>query len=105
MHAPEHVRVEPRLQFVQRPVVGRARHLPCHYVNRLIGQRGIDDFVGLDEHEPLADPDRHLIAPGLAAGHHFDDLLELIVRGSGGRSLALRLDPPPGPLERLLQPS
>ena len=58
-------------------------HLPCHYVNRLVGQRGIDDLLGLDEHEPLADLDRHLLAPALPAGHQFDDLFELIVQWDG----------------------
>ena len=103
MHAPEDVRVEPRLQVVQRPVVGRARNLSCNYGNRLVGQRGIDDFVGLYEHEPLADSNRDLVAPSLANGHHFDDLLKLFVRGGLGVAWPLRLDSPPGALQRYVE--
>ena len=45
MDAPEHLWVQTRLQLVQRSIVGRPRHLPCNYVNRLIGQRRIDDLL------------------------------------------------------------
>ena len=38
VYAPEDIRVQTRLQVVQGAVVRRPGYLPCHYVNRLIGQ-------------------------------------------------------------------
>ncbi len=40
----------------------------------------IDDLLGLNQHEPFADLDSHLVPPDLPAGHHFDDLFELVVQ-------------------------
>ena len=77
MDAPEHLWVQARLQLVQRSVVGRPRHLPCNYVNRLIGQRRIDDLFGLHQQESFADLDSHLISS--SARHHLYEPLELIV--------------------------
>jgi hypothetical protein len=77
MDAPEHLWVQTRLQLVQRSIVGRPRHLPCNYVNRLIGQRRIDDLFGLHQQESFADLDSHLISS--SARHHLYEPLELIV--------------------------
>ncbi len=63
------VRIEPSLQLVERPVVGRSGQLPCHYVNRLVAQRGVNDLIGLDQQEPLADLDSQLLPAALAVGH------------------------------------
>ena len=94
MDPPENLRVQPGLQLVESPVIRCSRDLPSHNTNRIFREGGIDDLVGLDQHEPLADPDGDLVAPGLPAGHHFDDLLQLIVRGRGApRAWTLRLDP------------
>src|SRR5213075_561286 len=41
MHAPEHVRIQARLEVVKRSIARRPRNLACHYVNRLVRQRGI----------------------------------------------------------------
>jgi hypothetical protein len=102
--APEDLRVQPRLQVVQGPVVRRSGYLPCNYVNRVVRQGGIDDFLRLDEHEPFPNPDCDLISPDLPASHHFDDLLELVVHWNrAGWGLALGLDTPASPLEGLLQ--
>src|SRR5262245_25233586 len=38
MHTPENARVEPRLQFVERPEVRRSRQLTSYYVNRVVGK-------------------------------------------------------------------
>ena len=77
MNAPEHLWVQARLQLVQCSVIGRPRHLPCNYVNRLIGQRGIDDLLGLHQQEAFADPDGHLIASPVR--HHLYDSFDLVV--------------------------
>src|SRR5262245_46964740 len=80
MNSPENVRVEPRLQVVQCPVVRAAGHMACHYVNRLVSQGGIDDVIRVDEEEPFAHLDGHLIPPHLAVRrHHFYDSFELVV--------------------------
>jgi hypothetical protein len=83
--APEDIRVQARVQVVQGPVVRRAHYLPCNYVNRVVCQRGIDDFLSPDEHEAFPDPDYHLIAPDLTSGHHFDDFFELVVHRQRSR--------------------
>ena len=107
VHAPEDIRVQTRLQIVQGPVVRRSRYLPCNYVNRVVSQGGIDDFLGLDEHEPFPDADRHLISPDLpAACHQFDDFLELVVhRQRTAGALPVRFNPLSGTLKSLLEPS
>lgn len=79
MNTPEDPRVQARLEFVQGSVVGCPRHLPCNYVNRLVGQRRIDDLFGLNEQESFTHPDGNLIAPDLAVRHHFYEPFELIV--------------------------
>ena len=99
MNAPEHVRVQTRLQLVEGSVVGRPRHLPCNYVNRLIGQRRIDDLFGLHKQEPFAHPDGDLIASGLRFAIIFTSRSSWSLTGSG-RSEA---QPSPGPGQRLFQ--
>ena len=75
--------------------------MSCHYVNRLVSQRGIDDVFGLYQHESLADLDRDLIPPDLPARHHLYDTFELIVqRGPPG---PFRAEAPARPLERLFE--
>ena len=107
VHAPEDIRVQTRLQVVQGSVVRCPRYLPCNYVNRVVRQGGIDDFLSLDEHEPFSDPDGDLIAPDLPARcHQFDDFFELVVhwqRPAGG--LAVRFNTLSGALEGLLEAS
>ena len=101
MNSPEDIRVETGLEVVQRPVVRGPRDLPCNYVNRLIGQRGIDDLFGLNQQEPVGDLDSHLIPPDLAVRHHLYDSLDLIVdRGAA----PVRAQPAARPAQGLLEP-
>src|SRR5207248_1667527 len=97
VHAPEHARVQPRLQLVERPEIGRPRKLVGYYVNRVVGQGRIDYLVGLDEQKPLTHLHRHAFALVLPLRHQLDDAFHLVVQ----RRFA---DPPPRALHRLLQP-
>ena len=93
MHPPEHFRVEAGLKLIKRPVVRHPGDLPRHYVNRLVGQGGIEDLFGLHEEKPVSDLDSHLIPPDLAIRHHFDDSLELVVHRVAGAGVCDRVRP------------
>jgi hypothetical protein len=107
MNSPEDIRVETGLEVVQRPVVRGPCYLSSNYVNRLVGQGGKDDLLGLHQHQPFAHLDGHLVAADLPGRHHFDDALYLIVRRVYTRfgRLSLGLHPFPSPLQGLFQPS
>jgi hypothetical protein len=83
--APENLRIQARLELIERPVIGRPGDLACNYVNRLVEEGGVDDLIGLDEEQPVAHLDRHLVTPDRVACKHLYDFLELIVdRGAAG---------------------
>jgi hypothetical protein len=77
VYAPENIRVEPRLQLVERPIVARA-DLPARCDGDVVvGERGEDDLFGLHEHEAFADFDGQLLAPVLPLGYEADNFLQL----------------------------
>ena len=91
MHPPEHARVEPFLQLVERPVVRRARVLERDDDDSVVGERGVDDLFRLYQHEPLAHLDRQPIAPVLALGDELDDLFDLGLHEAGRRFAEVEL--------------
>ena len=73
MHAPEDVRVEPRLQLVERPVVRGPHVLARDDRDAFVGQRRINNLIGLHEQKALADLDRQPLAARLPLGHQLHD--------------------------------
>ena len=98
MDPPEHLGIQPGLQLVESPVVRRARDLPSHNTNRIFGERGIDDVVGLDQGDPVGHFDRHLVSPVFLPRHHPDQPFELVAQRRSR-------PPPPDPLHSLFQPA
>ncbi len=103
MDAPENGRVQPGLQLIQCPIVRRPGHRVCYHNDSFIDQRRVDYFLGLHQHEPFADPDRHLLPPALAGLNGVDDALEICRRQREPGRL-FRRHAAPRPVEGLLEP-
>ena len=77
MHSPEYPGIEPGLQFIQRSVIGGAGRRRRHHHYIIFDERSMNEFAGLDKHEPFAHAHGQLIAPVLARLHGGDDALQI----------------------------
>jgi hypothetical protein len=82
MHAPEDVRVEPRLQLVERPVVRSPHMLTRDDGDGFVGERCINDLIGLHQKKALADFDGEPLLVRLPFGDELDNLLQLGIEPS-----------------------
>ena len=81
MDPPEDTRIEPLLQFVERPVVRCPRLLIRHHRQAIVGERRVDDLFRVHQQKPLAHLDRQTLASALPFGHELHDLFQLRVDG------------------------
>jgi hypothetical protein len=77
VNPPEYRWIQTRLQLVQRPIVRRPGHRVCYYDYRIVDQRGVHHFLGLNQHETLPHTNRQLVPPALARLHRLDDTFEI----------------------------